>query len=71
MNAKRLERLIGLLFDGNQSEAARALGYDDRTVRRWLSEELPVPIVVAMLLETMAARGISAKAVRSYAGLAA
>jgi hypothetical protein len=37
----------------SQVAAAEFLGYDPRTSRRWISGELPVPKVVAMLLELM------------------
>lgn len=69
MTAKRFEELLALLFEGNQSECARALEYDARQVRRWVAGEAPIPFVVAALLETMAARSISANKVRGYAGL--
>jgi hypothetical protein len=36
-----------------QVAAAEFLGYDPRTSRRWVSGDLAVPKVVAMLLELM------------------
>jgi hypothetical protein len=37
----------------SQVGAAEFLGYDPRTSRRWVRGDLPVPKVVAMLLELM------------------
>lgn len=37
----------------SQVGAAEFLGYDPRTSRRWISGDLEVPKVVAMLLEFM------------------
>jgi DNA-binding transcriptional regulator YiaG len=40
-----------------QSEFARQLGFDLRTVKRWAAGEWPVPVVVATLLNLMRATG--------------
>jgi hypothetical protein len=37
----------------SQVGAAKFLGYDPRTSRRWISGDMDVPKVVAMLLELM------------------
>ena len=37
----------------SQVKAAEFLGYDPRTSRRWISGDLAIPKVVAMLLELM------------------
>ena len=34
----------------SQGGAARVLGVTDRTVRRWLAEEIPIPRAVGLLL---------------------
>lgn len=68
MTSKRFSELLDQLFASNQSECARALGYNSRQIRRWVAGE-SVPDVVAMLLETMAAKGISAEKARNYAKL--
>jgi hypothetical protein len=48
----RYRRLIAH-FGLSQVGSARFLGYDPRTVRRWVAGELEVPKAVAMLLELM------------------
>ena len=45
---KAIQRL-----DLTQVEAARFLGVDDTTSRRWVSEKSPVPRAVAILLRLM------------------
>ena len=52
MTPKRYAKVIATL-DLSQVKAAEFLGYDPRTSRRWISGELAVPKVVAMLLELM------------------
>jgi hypothetical protein len=46
--AKAIERL-----DLTQVEAARFLGVDDTTSRRWVADRSPVPRAVTMLLRLM------------------
>lgn len=71
MSNKRLLKLIDLLFDGNQCACARALGKGERTIRRWVAGDDPVPEAVAMLLETLAALNVSPARARAYAKLEA
>lgn len=44
---------LELLTDGNQSEFARLIGVDGRTVRRWVSGELLIPKPVQALIKVM------------------
>lgn len=41
------------LTNGNQSEFARLIGVDGRTVRRWVAGDLPIPKPVQALLYVM------------------
>jgi hypothetical protein len=66
MTNDRFRALVAKLFGDNQMQCARDLEKDPRTVRRWIAGEVAVPTEVAMLLETMEARGISAEKVREY-----
>lgn len=43
-----------------QVAAAKFLGVDDSTVRRWLTDKLTVPTAVALLLSVMARLHLSA-----------
>jgi hypothetical protein len=52
MTPERYAQLIEKL-GLSQVKAAEFLGYDPRTSRRWISGDLAVPKVVAMLLELM------------------
>jgi len=45
----------------SQLGAARLLGYDGRTVRRWVADERSVPPAVAILLRLMLAGKITAE----------
>jgi len=46
-----------------QVGAAKFVGVDERTGRRWASDERPVPQAVSMLFEVMVAEGISVERV--------
>ncbi|HEX3412855.1 MAG TPA: hypothetical protein VHT00_14140 [Stellaceae bacterium] len=55
-------RVLGFAERANsrgQSEFARQLGLDLRTVKRWAAGAWPVPIPVAMLLNLMLSTGAS------------
>lgn len=52
MTPERYTKVIAKL-GLSQVGAAEFLGYDPRTSRRWVSGDLEVPKVVAMLLELM------------------
>ena len=60
---QRYQHLLEEL-DLTQVGAAKFLGVDERTGRRWASDERPVPQAVSMLLETMVAEGISVERVK-------
>jgi hypothetical protein len=66
MTSDRFRELVAKLFGDNQMQCARDLEKDPTTIRRWISGRVPIPTEVAMLLETMEARGISAEKVREY-----
>ena len=54
------EYLVALAVIGmNQTQAARLLDYDARTLRRWESSESQVPTAVATLLRIMIAHHIT------------
>jgi hypothetical protein len=61
MTPTRLQEALNAIGVETQSEAGNFLGYDQRTVRRWLSGELPVPRIVALLLEIMMFKRVSTK----------
>src|SRR5687768_10980908 len=67
MKPARLARLIDELFEGNRTRAAELLGCEARTVRRYLSGELPIPRATGLLFEVMAARKIAPAKVRELA----
>lgn len=46
---------ISIITDGNQSEFARQVGVDGRTVRRWIAGELRVPNTAQILIRRMLA----------------
>ncbi|MCD9821172.1 hypothetical protein [Bradyrhizobium japonicum] len=52
MDGAEYQRAIKRL-DLTQVEAARFLGVDETTSRRWVAERSPVPRAVAMLLRLM------------------
>lgn len=44
---------ISILTDGNQSEFARQVGVDGRTVRRWIAGDLRIPKTAQILIRKM------------------
>ena len=42
-------------------EFARALGRDERTVRRWLTHEMPIPGAVSAMLQRVQAVDVTTK----------
>jgi transposase-like protein len=52
MNGTEYSKAIARL-DLTQVEAARFLGVDDTTSRRWVADRSPIPRAVAMLLRLM------------------
>ena len=58
-----LSRLSLLLTDSGLSivEFARALGRDERTVRRWLTREMPIPGAVSAMLHRVQAVDVTTK----------
>lgn len=59
MQAEECRAAFKRLFQ-TRAEAARFLGYDERTIRRWFSGDLPVPVPVSKLTATMISRDLSA-----------
>jgi len=53
MTPDELAGVIETLAAGNQSELARLIGVDSRTVRRWLAGELRIPKPVQALLRVI------------------
>lgn len=61
MTHKNLEQIGSALYGPRwQSELARALGVNDRTVRRWVSGETPLPDSVLVELRALVAARIEA-----------
>jgi DNA-binding transcriptional regulator YiaG len=44
----------------NQAESAKFLGIHDRTVRKWIAGDAPIPRATAYLLRLMVKRRVSA-----------
>lgn len=55
MTPDELSAAIDELVQGNQSELARMIGVDGRTVRRWLAGELSIPKPAQALLRVILA----------------
>lgn len=53
MSPDDLMDAISILTDGNQSEFARQVGVDGRTVRRWIAGDLRVPKTAQILIKKM------------------
>jgi len=58
MKTKRLESILKDMF-ATRREAADFLHCDERSLRRYLKGELPVPPLIETILETMASFGIN------------
>ena len=69
--ATRLKRYRALIDSLGMSQvgAGKFLDIGERTVRRWASEEIEVPLAVIMLLETMVKAGLTPHDVRVLAGV--
>ena len=69
--AARLKRYRALIdaLGMSQVGAGKFLDIGERTVRRWASEEIEVPLAVIMLLETMVKAGLTPHDVRALAGV--
>jgi hypothetical protein len=66
MTPQRYAQVIGKL-GLSQVKSAEFLGYDPRTIRRWVSSDLPIPKVVAMLLELMVRTEATAEEAEQFA----
>jgi DNA-binding transcriptional regulator YiaG len=53
MTQTQLQAAIDALTNGNQSEFARMIGVDGRTVRYWLTGAARVPRPVQMLIQAL------------------
>jgi hypothetical protein len=59
MAPNELERALWTL-DITQQKAARLLGHDERTMRRWVAGESAIPSTVAILVRLLIAGKITA-----------
>ncbi len=53
MTPEQVSAVIDYLTGGNQSELARLVGVDGRTVRRWIAGDLRVPKPITILLKAL------------------
>jgi DNA-binding transcriptional regulator YiaG len=53
MTPDQLQAALAQLTDGNQSEFARMIGVDGRTVRYWLAGEQRIPKPVQILIKAL------------------
>jgi hypothetical protein len=58
MTPDELYRAV-LKLDTTQQKLARLLGYDDRTMRRWVAGDRAIPTAVAILVRLLVAGKIS------------
>lgn len=61
MTAEKFSATLDALGFETRASAARFLGTNERTVRRWANDEWIVPNAVAMLLAVMVKHGIDAR----------